>query len=38
MLKMFLELKNVIGKVLEDISRTDLILKEEEIKHITGIV
>ena len=34
MLKQFLELKNVIGKALEDISRTDLILKEEEIKHI----
>ena len=27
-----MELKNVIGKALVDVSRTDLILKEEEIK------
>ena len=38
MLKRFLKLKNVIAKALADISRTDLILKEEEIKHISDIV
>ena len=37
-LKRFLKLKNVIAKALVDISRTDLILKEEEIKHISDIV
>ena len=38
MLKRFLKLKNVIAKAHVDISRTDLILKEEEIKHISDIV
>ena len=38
MFKRFLELKNVISKALEDICRTDLILKVEEIKHISDIV